>query len=58
MDTPRNTVKMILRPQVKLQTFPQLYKGAISCGLTTFNKEGIRGLYAGKRGGHGTMGPY
>ena len=39
---PLDTVK------VKMQTFPHLYDGMISCLTNTFRKDGfIRGLYAG-----------
>lgn len=39
---PLDTVK------VKMQTFPQLYKGMIDCLVTTYKRDGIRrGLYAG-----------
>lgn len=39
---PLDTIK------VKMQTFPKLYKGMVSCGLTTLKHDGIyRGLYAG-----------
>lgn len=39
---PLDTVK------VKMQTFPQLYKGMWNCFMTTLRREGIvRGLYAG-----------
>jgi len=40
---PLDTVK------VKMQTFPQLYKGMVNCFITTFKRDGfVRGLYAGK----------
>lgn len=39
---PLDTVK------VKMQTFPHLYKGMVSCMIQTFKKDGLfRGLYAG-----------
>ncbi|XP_064103034.1 mitochondrial ornithine transporter 1-like [Macrobrachium nipponense] len=38
---PLDTVK------VKMQTFPELYKGMVGCFLQTFKRDGIRGLYAG-----------
>ena len=39
---PLDTVK------VKMQTFPQLYKNAYQCFMTTLRKEGVpHGLYAG-----------
>ena len=39
---PLDTVK------VKMQTFPQLYKNAVTCFVKTYKNEGIgRGLYAG-----------
>lgn len=38
---PLDTVK------VKLQTFPTMYSGMVQCFSKTFEKEGIRGLYAG-----------
>ena len=39
---PMDTVK------VKMQTFPHLYKGMLSCTVQTFKKDGLfRGLYAG-----------
>lgn len=39
---PLDTVK------VKMQTFPKLYTGMVSCFVTTFKRDGvIRGLYAG-----------
>lgn len=39
---PLDTVK------VKMQTFPELYKGMVSCFVTTFKRDGVvRGLYAG-----------
>ncbi|XP_048512183.1 mitochondrial ornithine transporter 1 isoform X2 [Athalia rosae] len=39
---PLDTVK------VKMQTFPQLYKGMVDCFMTTLRQDGIiRGLYAG-----------
>lgn len=34
--------------KVKMQTFPQLYKGMIDCLVKTYKRDGIaRGLYAG-----------
>lgn len=33
--------------KVKMQTFPTLYKNAFDCFFQTFQKDGIRGLYAG-----------
>lgn len=33
--------------KVKMQTFPQLYKGLADCFLKTYNQVGIRGLYRG-----------
>lgn len=33
--------------KVKMQTFPHLYNNMVSCFKSTFQKEGIRGLYAG-----------
>lgn len=39
---PLDTVK------VKMQTFPELYKGMVSCFTTTLKRDGVvRGLYAG-----------
>lgn len=39
---PLDTVK------VKMQTFPNIYKGMVNCLMVTFKKDGIvRGLYAG-----------
>lgn len=39
---PLDTVK------VKMQTFPELYKGMVSCFMTTLKRDGVvRGLYAG-----------
>lgn len=38
---PLDTVK------VKMQTFPELYRGMIGCFVQTFKRDGIRGLYAG-----------
>uniref|UniRef100_A0A182RMX5 Mitochondrial ornithine transporter n=1 Tax=Anopheles funestus TaxID=62324 RepID=A0A182RMX5_ANOFN len=39
---PMDTVK------VKMQTFPELYKGLVNCTVLTFKRDGIvRGLYAG-----------
>ena len=39
---PLDTVK------VKMQTFPEMYKGGFDCLVNTFKKDGIyRGLYAG-----------
>ena len=39
---PLDTVK------VKMQTFPEIYKGMVSCFVTTFKRDGVvRGLYAG-----------
>jgi hypothetical protein len=39
---PLDTVK------VKMQTFPKLYTGMVSCFVTTFKRDGVvRGLYAG-----------
>lgn len=38
---PLDTVK------VKMQTFPHLYTNSVRCLITTFQKDGIRGLYAG-----------
>lgn len=39
---PLDTVK------VKMQTFPHLYKGMVSCVIQTFKRDGVaRGLYAG-----------
>ncbi|VDM39947.1 unnamed protein product [Toxocara canis] len=38
---PLDTVK------VKMQTFPELYKSAVSCFKDTFRLDGIKGLYAG-----------
>lgn len=39
---PLDTIK------VKMQTFPNLYKNGVECGIKTFQKDGIyRGLYAG-----------
>jgi len=38
---PLDTVK------VKMQTFPELYKNGVLCFRQTFQKDGIRGLYAG-----------
>lgn len=39
---PLDTVK------VKMQTFPQLYKGMVDCFMLTLKQDGIaRGLYAG-----------
>ena len=30
-----------------MQTYPQLYAGAYNCGVLTWKRQGIRGLYAG-----------
>lgn len=39
---PLDTVK------VKMQTFPELYKGMIDCVVKTWKRDGlVRGLYAG-----------
>lgn len=38
---PLDTVK------VKMQTFPELYRGMIGCFVQTFKRDGVRGLYAG-----------
>ncbi|GAV07943.1 hypothetical protein RvY_17717 [Ramazzottius varieornatus] len=38
---PLDTIK------VKMQTYPQLYSGAYNCGVLTWKRQGIRGLYAG-----------
>lgn len=39
---PLDTVK------VKMQTFPKLYTGMVSCFMTTLKRDGVvRGLYAG-----------
>lgn len=39
---PLDTIK------VKMQTFPNLYKSGVDCGIKTFKKDGIyRGLFAG-----------
>lgn len=41
MGQPLDTIK------TKLQTFPKNYKNFLDCGQKIFNKNGIRGIYAG-----------
>lgn len=38
---PLDTVK------VKMQTFPDLYRGMVGCFSQTLKRDGVRGLYAG-----------